>query len=262
MALLGGLLKGKKAPAAARKAAHNPKPHRKARPVPKKPAAKPKPKVRPAEKAPPKPVLVEKMAEDRAYDLLREAKIPVARTVYCRTEKRLEEAVKKVGFPAVMKVSGTKIMHRTELGGIINVNTPEEAEAAFAKLMKIRNAEGVLMQKKMTGFEVIVASKADERFGYVVSAGMGGIYAELLKDVVFRVCPVDIATADAMIKELKGYEILNGARGAKPINFAALYDLISKVSRFMISHKFKEMDLNPVFCNEDGCFVADVKIIK
>jgi acetyltransferase len=262
MALLGDLLKGKhKAPVTVKKAAPKHKPQHKAVHKPKKPEKKAV-KAAPIEKVAPKPIIVEKMSEDKAYDLLREAKIPVARTVFCRIEKHLEEAIKKVGFPAVMKVSGTKIMHRTEVGGIVNVNTPEEATAAFAKLMKIKNAEGVLMQKKMAGFELIVASKADESFGYVVSAGIGGIYAELLRDVAFRVCPIDAAAAESMVKELKGHEVLNGARGAKPINFPVLYDVISKVIRFMINKKFKEMDLNPVFCNEEGCFVADVRIIK
>jgi acyl-CoA synthetase (NDP forming) len=91
---------------------------------------------------------------------------------------------------------------------------------------------------------------------------LGGIYVELLKDVTFRIAPVGMDDAMAMIRELKGYEILAGARGQPAVNIQALADVLVKVSRFAVSEKVKEMDINPLFATAEGCWAADVRIVK
>ncbi|MFQ6010258.1 MAG: acetate--CoA ligase family protein, partial [Candidatus Aenigmatarchaeota archaeon] len=179
----------------------------------RKPKKKPKKKV--VRKVVKKPKLppIEKMPDKKAYELVRTARIPVVKTVFCKNEKQLTEGLKKIGLPAVLKVSGTTIIHKTEVGGVIKVKSAEEAADAFAKLMKIRNAEGVLIQKHASGIELIVGAKSDPHFGHVLSIGLGGIYVEVLKDVVFRVCPINAKAAEEMVGELKGYDILAGVRG-------------------------------------------------
>ena len=210
----------------------------------------------------PKLPLIEKMHDRKAYELVRTARIPVVRTIFCRNEKQLNEALKKVGMPAVLKVSGTKIIRKSEVGGVITINSPEEAVAAFNKFMKMKNADGVLVQKHASGIEMIVAAKAEPHFGHFVSVSLGGRYADVLKDVSHRVCPIDTATAEAMLKELRGYSVLSGAGGSRPVSTRALADMISRISRFVIKNRLKELEISPVFCTSEGCQAADIRIIK
>ncbi len=162
-----------------------------------------------------------------------------------------------------MKVSGEKIIHKTEFGGVkLNIQSMEQAQEAFKQLMKIRGAEKVLIQKQLSGLELITGVKRNHSFGAIITAGIGGVFVEVLRDVTYRVCPISLQDAEDMVRELKGYEVLKGFRGGKPINFSALYETLIKVSKLAVNEKIKEMDVNPLFCNENGCFAADVRIIK
>ncbi len=274
-------------------------PPRKAAPAPKKANVKPKPaKARPkqkptsqkAHKPAPKPSktiskksaqpaqhkpqstskpasiptpVINKMPDAQAFDLVKKSSLPLAPFAFVKSEKELPQVLKKIGFPCVMKISGKTIIHKTEFGGVkANLQNELSAITAFKELVKIKGCEKILIQKQLSGVELIIGGKSDPSFGYIVSIGLGGTYAEILKDVTFRVAPITIVDAEAMVKELKGFEFLNGARGQKPVNFVALYDLLAKISRFVVSNKFKELDLNPVFCSADGCWIADVRIVK
>jgi len=208
--------------------------------------------------------LIEKMPDEKAYDLLKRYRISLLPYAFCKNEKQLSLALKKVGFPCVMKVSGKTLIHKIDIGGIrLNINNEEEARRTFNELLKIKGCEKVLVQRMIKeGYELILGAKHDKQFGSVVAIGLGGIYVEILKDVAFRVCPISVKDAEDMVLELKGYNILKGARGKKAVNFNALYDTLVKVSRLSIAQKIKELDINPLFCNEKGCFVADVRIVK
>jgi succinyl-CoA synthetase beta subunit len=245
-------------------------------PKPVKPVNKPvkHPVIKAHPKPAPKPVKVArlvaapkllappKLLDERAWELLKAARVPVVPFMFVKREADLPIALKKVGLPAILKVSGPAIVHKTELGGIKTAMTEDEAKAAFTALMKIKGADRVLVQKKMAGMEIIVGAKSDPQFGHIVSIGLGGIYVELLRDVTFRIAPVGMDDAIAMLKELKGYDILAGARGQPAVNLQALADVLVKVSRFAVSEKVKEMDINPLFCTPEGCWAADVRIVK
>jgi len=220
-----------------------------------------KPVKKAVKKVKPKLPEIEKMSDVKAYDLIKKSRLPVLKTIFIKKDKDLD-LIKKIGFPCYMKVSSPKIIHKTEVDGIFKVNSIEEAEEAFKKLMKIKHAEAVLVQEYKEGFEMIVGSKSDPQFGNVVSIGIGGIYVEILKDVRFRICPITTDDADKMVKELKGYDIVAGARGKKPIDFKALNELLAKICRFSVNNKIREMDINPLFCDNKGCYISDVKIIK
>jgi len=241
------------------KPAHKPVKHPVAKTQPK-PAPKPVKFARPA--AVPKLLAPPKLLDERAWELLKASRVPVVPFMFVKREADLPIALKKVGLPAILKVSGPMIIHKTELGGIKTAMTEDEAKAAFAALMKIKGADRVLVQKKMAGLEIIVGAKSDPQFGHIVSIGLGGIYVELLKDVAFRIAPVGMDDAIAMIRELKGYEILAGARGQPAVNLQALADVLVKVSRFAVSEKVKEMDINPLFATVEGCWAADIRIVK
>lgn len=267
-----GIFKKKAPPKAVhkpvKKAAPKPKPAPKHRVVHKpKPAArkaaKPAVKARPAAvPKKPAPPVAEKLDDQKAYVLLKAAKIPVVPYMIIKSEKELPEAFKKLGFPLVLKVSGKNIIHKTELGGVKFAGNGGTAIAAFGELMKIKGCEKVMVQKKIDALELIVGAKSDPQFGYVVSVGIGGTYVEVLKDVTFRVAPITVGDAIAMVKELKGYDILAGKRGQPPINFDALFDVLVKVGNLAIREKIKEMDINPLFCSAEGCWAADVRIVK
>lgn len=208
--------------------------------------------------------LIEKISDEKAYALLKRYKISLPPYAFCKREKDLIKALKKIDFPVVMKVSGKTLIHKSDIGGIrLNINNKEEARKTFNELMKIKGCEKVLVQRMIKeGYELILGAKSDEQFGKVVAIGLGGIFVEIFKDVVFRVCPISVKDAEDMVLELKGYEILKGARGKKSINFNTLYDTLIKVSRLAIAQKIKELDINPLFCNEKGCFAADIRIVK
>lgn len=206
------------------------------------------------------PAAHEKMADEKAYELLKRYGIPLAYHSFVKTVKELPAALKKTGFPAVMKVSGRKIIHKTELGGVVTVNAEDEAKLALKKLLSLTGAEKVIVQKKIEGIEVIVGAKRDPQFGAVVVFGLGGIYTEIIKDVSFRICPITSEDAEQMIKSIKGYEILAGARG-KSVNIEALKDVLVKMCRLAAREGIKEMDINPLFINENGCWAADVRIV-
>jgi acetyl-CoA synthetase (ADP-forming) len=219
-------------------------------------------KAKPMVKALPKLPPVNKMDDIKAFELVRGARIPLAPYFFCKNEKDLPVAVKKVGFPCVAKVCSKAIVHKTEVGGIIkDIRTPEEASAAFKRLMGIKNAEYIIFQKQMEGLELIIGAKSDPQFGHIISVGLGGIYVEVLKDVTFRIAPLAEQDAMQMVAELKGIDILKGARGQKPINLLALYDVLIKLGKLATTEKLKEVDINPLFCSSEGCWAADVRII-
>ncbi len=204
--------------------------------------------------------LQEKMADEKAYEILKSFGIPLVQYSFVKSEKELSAALKKTGFPSVMKVSGKRIIHKTELDGVVTVNNEREAGEALKRLLSISGAEKALVQKKLEGIEVIVGAKRDPQFGAVVAFGFGGIYTEIIKDVTFRVCPISPEDAEQMIKSVKGYEILTGARG-KSVKIEALKDVLVKVCRLAAKEGINEMDINPLFCNEEGCWAADVRIV-
>ncbi|MFZ3077351.1 MAG: acetate--CoA ligase family protein [Candidatus Aenigmatarchaeota archaeon] len=203
---------------------------------------------------------VQKIADEKAYELLKSHGIQTAQYSFVKTAKELPAALKKTGFPAIMKVSGKSIIHKTELGGIMTANSEQGAEEALKKLLSIKGCEKVLVQKKLEGIEVIVGAKRDPQFGAVVVFGLGGIYTEIIKDVVFRICPITLEDAEHMIKSIKGCEILAGARG-KSVNIEALKDVLVRMCRLASREGIREMDINPLFCNERGCWAADVRIV-
>jgi acetate---CoA ligase (ADP-forming) subunit beta len=249
----------------------------KIKPKPVKKAVKAVPKhvskvknVRPAPKAS-KPEVrqtslpINKMPDERAYELLKKYRIKVPEYVFCKSEKDMTEAVKKVGFPMAMKVSGRGIIHKTEVNGIrLNINTPEDAIKAFNELIKIKGCESVLAQKMITeGYEIIIGGRKDPQFNKVIALGAGGVFTEFLRDVSFRVSPITKEDAENMVMEVRFADLLlKGFRGQKPANKDAIVDAIMAVSRLLEANpSIKEIDLNPVFATSADAIASDVRII-
>jgi acyl-CoA synthetase (NDP forming) len=153
----------------------------------------------------------------------------------------------------------------------MNLNTAEEVVAAFEQLQarlenQLRKGEGfatiVMKQADLDGQEVIFGIKQDATFGPVLLFGLGGIFAELIEDVSLRVLPVDRTDVMEMIREIRGYETLAGARGTSPKDIDSLVDQLLNLSQLARDFpQIKEIDLNPVISYEHGCLALDARFI-
>jgi acyl-CoA synthetase (NDP forming) len=230
----------------------------------KKPPSKPKIEVK--KELPRKEVKLDlkKMSDENAYELLRRYKIQLPPYAFCKKVEDLKLALKKIGFPCVMKVSGN-IIHKTNVNGVrLNIKSEEEAIKIFQELIKIKGCDKILVQKMITeGYEIIVGGKKDPQFNRIVALGAGGIFTEFLKDVSFRICPVARQDAEEMLKEVKFSDlILKGFRGQKPADANSIIDTILSVSKIMENNpNIKELDINPLFATSTVSLAADVRII-
>jgi len=206
---------------------------------------------------------MEVLGFEKTKRLLIKYKIPFSRTFLVKSEKEVLSFAKKIGYPLVLKISASKILHKTESNGVkTEIKDEKELKKSFNKLIKIKNNEGILVQKMEFGKEIALGMKKDPQFGPVIMAGLGGIFIEILKDVSFRICPVSEKEAKEMLKELKAYPVLEGYRGEKGINIKELAGIITKLSQLSLKEKnIKEIDLNPVIVNQKEAKVVDAKFV-
>ncbi len=171
----------------------------------------------------------------------------------------------------VMKIVSPDILHKTDAKGVLlNIDSPMAAKEAFGQLIKngtSYNSDadifGVMMSPMLPlGVECIIGSTWDTTFGPTVMFGLGGIFVEVLKDVAFRVAPVKAPEAEKMIREIKGYPMLEGVRGERGVDQKALIDAICRLSQMVTEiSDIAEVDMNPVFAMEKGIAVVDARIV-
>ena len=166
-------------------------------------------------------------------------------------------------FPVVLKVSSPEIMHKTDVGGIVmDIKDEEELIEEFTAMKEKFDSPMIVEEQIKKGFEVIVGIIEDSTFGLAIMFGVGGILAELYKDVSFRVLPIAEKDARAMVSEIKAKELFEGFRGIK-LDIEALIELLMKTSDLALSEKgILQLDLNPVFLYEKGLKIVDAKMIK
>jgi acetyltransferase len=178
--------------------------------------------------------------------------------------------VAKNGFPIALKIVSKNLVHKTEEKAFfLNIKSEEELKKCWQELETISGKptiktgfEGILVQKMAEGIEIIIGAKKDEIFGPVVMFGLGGIFAEIYKDIVFRLAPIDKIEAEKMIKEIKGYKALAGFRGKKAVDVGVLAEILVKISAIISQEKnIKEIDLNPIIAQGKEINLVDVKII-
>lgn len=198
-----------------------------------------------------------------SMQLLRKYGIPAAKTLTAKNEKELEKALKAVGFPVVLKVVSGKIVHKTDAGGIkLGIDSKEKALKAFKELKRLAGFRGAVVQEMLKGRELIVGGKRDIQFGPTIIFGLGGIFVEIFRDVSVRICPISKQDAREMVSEIKGYALLKGARGEKPINFKLLEDILLKTSKLMMREKISELDINPLIATGKKIVAVDARVIK
>jgi len=206
--------------------------------------------------------------EPEAMAWLRENGFPVPEF---RSATSADEAVRgcrEIGYPVVMKVVAPDIVHKSEWGGVVlDIRDDEAALAAYERIRRAaadKDFRGVVIYPLIRGAqEVLVGLSRDPQFGPVVAFGLGGIYTEVWHDISLRVAPVNRARAEAMIREIRAYPILEGVRGQKPCDLDALANLLVKLSHLPFHYpEIAEIDLNPVFVFPDGLVIGDVRVIR
>ncbi len=189
------------------------------------------------------------------------AGIPMVPEMVSEQKEELIAFAQKVGFPVVAKVVGP--VHKSDVGGVtLNIRTPEHLALEFDRMMKIKDAKGMMVQKMLRGTELFIGAKYEERFGHVVLCGLGGIFVEVLKDVQSGLAPLSYAEAYSMIHSLRGYKILKGTRGQAGINEKKYAEIIVRLSTLLrFATEIKEMDINPLLADGDDVVAVDARIL-
>lgn len=209
--------------------------------------------------------------EVEAKSLLKKAGIPVVETRLARSKKEAVSISKDLGFPVALKIISPDISHKSDMGGVklglANItqvgNAYTEIMSNVSQKMPQARIEGVSVQPMARpGVELIIGMNQDPQFGPVIMFGLGGILVEVLKDVSFRLVPLTRIDAAEMIREIKGFVLLQGFRGQEPVNIPYLEELLVKVSDFIEKNpQIKELDLNPLFAYKDSIVAVDARII-
>jgi len=180
-------------------------------------------------------------------------------------KKKVEQipAIIDISYQLVAKVSSPKIVSKSDVKGVrLGLNNEDELKKAVSELLQIRDAEGVLIEEMAKpGLEVIVGGVIDRQFGPVVMFGLGGIFVELFKDVAFALAPIKREDASWLVKQVKGYRLLEGYRGMPLVNINTLLGIIVKVSELIATGLIQEIDLNPVSLYPEGAIVLDAKVL-
>jgi acyl-CoA synthetase (NDP forming) len=211
------------------------------------------------------------LTEVEAKEVLQQAGISVIETKLATSGGEAISISQKLGFPVALKVASPDIVHKSDAGGVrLGLRTAKEVGKAYDDILQVvrqnhpqASIHGVSVQKMARhGVEVIIGMSQDAQFGPVLLFGLGGILVEVLKDVSFRIVPLARRDAAEMVREIKGYPLLQGYRGQEAVDVSYLEELLLKVSNFAEQNpEVKELDLNPVFAYSDGAVVVDARII-
>ena len=175
---------------------------------------------------------------------------------------------KEVGFPVAIKLIAAEVVHKTESGAVVlGVKNAEEAQAEGQKLLTKTLGRGhLLIQEMVHGIEVLIGARTDPQYGPFLMVGLGGIFVEVLKDVSIRLLPVDEREAREMLKELRGYKVLEGVRGQKPRDVDALVKAMVGLSEIFAAHRnhLSDMEINPIMVRErgHGAVAVDVRLVR
>jgi acyl-CoA synthetase (NDP forming) len=211
------------------------------------------------------------LLETEAKELLKEYGIPVPDFKLIKGEDEIIGLAKEINFPIAMKIVSPDIIHKTDAGGVkVGIKTEMAAKITYQEIIfkakkynKEAKISGVIVYPMVPqGTEIIIGMMKDLHFGPVIMFGLGGIFVEVLKDISFRILPIEERDAREMIAEIKGYEILKGIRGEPPRDIQAIEEVLMKVSKLTMENpEIKEIDLNPVFVFDKGLQVVDARMI-
>ena len=211
------------------------------------------------------------LTEIESKELLKFSGIPIIETKLAKTKKEAVALSKQMGVPVSLKIVSPDITHKSDIGGVkLALRTTKHVEKAYDEIIKsvtekVPKAaiEGISVQPMAApGLEVVVGMTVDEQFGPILMFGLGGVLVEILKDVSFRIVPLEKKDAVEMIREIKGYPLLKGYRGQTPIDVSCLEELLLNLSEFIEKHPdIKEIDINPIIAYKKGAVAVDARVI-
>lgn len=192
--------------------------------------------------------------------LLTAAKIPIVKEAIVQTRRELTTAAEKIGYPLALKVVGP--VHKSDVGGVtLNIKSGTHLVAEFTRMKKIKGVKAVLIQEMISGTELFIGAKYESKFGHVILCGLGGIFVEVLGDFSSGLAPLTFSEANSMIRSLKAYRIIRGARGKPGINEQKFAEIIVRLSSLLrFATEIKEMDLNPLIGTPEEITVVDARI--
>jgi len=205
------------------------------------------------------------LSAEAVYSILEAYKIPVADWRMATSADEAEKAAADIGYPVVIKADAESIVHKSDMGGVaVDLADGAAVKAAVEKMQQNFSADDLrfFIQKYLPGgLELIMGAKAEEGLGHAVMFGLGGIYVEIMKDVVFNLTPVSSGEAKEMLASIKGSALLEGVRGQKGVDQAKLIEIIQRLSQLLTDlPAIQEMDLNPLMAFEDQVFAVDARI--
>ena len=206
------------------------------------------------------------LSEHESKQLLGANGIPVTREIEVSDEPAFKKALQEIGFPMVLKGCGSALSHKTERNLVrVDIRGEEEAAAAFDEIMnEVKNDGGaVLVQEMITGDRELVAGLTrDDQFGPCVMFGLGGIFTEVLKDICFRVAPIEKRDALEMMRGIKARKILEGVRSLPPADLDQLSDILIKLGSIGIEHEeINEIDINPIILDGSRPVAVDALVV-
>ncbi len=206
------------------------------------------------------------LSEHESKELLRAYDIPVNREIEVADDKALLEAIRDIGFPMVLKGSAPDLSHKTERGLVrVDIRNEPEAMTAFHEITDELKDTGsrVLVQEMIKGErELVIGLTHDDRFGPCVMFGLGGIFTEILKDIVFRVAPIEKRDALDMMREIKARKILESVRGMPAAHLDKLSDILIKVGTIGLEQEaVREIDINPLILSGSNPVAVDALVV-
>jgi len=210
------------------------------------------------------------LLEEEGYKVLEAYGFSIPKKHLAQNEEECIKAVQEIGYPVVMKIASPEIVHKSDAGGVkIGLKNEDEIRQAFRTV--ISNAkkykpdakiDGILVQEMIkSGKETILGAKFDPILGPLIMFGLGGIYVEVLKDVVFRLAPLEEREATRMIESVKTINLLKGVRGEKPHDLGAIRESLQRLSQLITDfQEIEELDVNPLLVLEDGKGVRAIDI--
>lgn len=210
---------------------------------------------------------------DEAIEILNAYGIPAAGYSYASNRKEAVDIANAMGYPVVMKINTPSILHKTEKRAVmIDLRTDKEVRAAFIELKKRVEEElksggefTVAMQQHISGgIETVMGMMCDPSFGPLIMFGLGGIYVEIMKDVAFSINPLTTVHAHKMVKSLRSYPLLQGYRGAPPVDISTVEETLLRLSQLVKDfHPFCEIDINPFIASpdKDKCKAVDARFL-
>lgn len=211
------------------------------------------------------------LSEVESKNLLVAEGISVTDAQLARDATEAVSFAESLGYPVVMKIISPDIAHKSDVGGVVvGLTDSDEVKSGYDEMMRkissvaaTAKIEGVSIQSMAKpGIEVIVGATTDPQFGPVMMFGLGGVFVEVLKDVSFRVVPLEPRDAKQMVREIDALPILEGVRGQEGADLQALESLLLSVSELIERRpEIAELDLNPVFAYSDGAIAVDARIV-